>query len=184
MSQYITKDSLRRISPTIKREPDRSAAILCAALLDEQLDALLHRFLLQCKETEPLFRGDGPLGAFAARNRAALALGLIPKDLFKDIDRVRQIRNHFAHRIEGLAFGQPPIADIANALTSVQWILDHNHLGDNPIKEAEVRRIDASPRHRFEIAVGAISLTLDKTIAALVPVKEANPAFPYIPKKT
>ncbi|MEO5958839.1 MAG: MltR family transcriptional regulator, partial [Opitutaceae bacterium] len=141
----FTKDSLFRISPTIRQESDRSAAILAAALLDDQLDGLVRAYLLQRKETEPLFRGDGPLASFAIRNRFAFGLGLIPRDIFHDIDKVRQIRNQFAHKIEGLAFDRPPICDIAKQLKGVQWMIDNAHLVQG-IKPENVQAVSDSPR--------------------------------------
>jgi DNA-binding MltR family transcriptional regulator len=184
MSPDLSKTSLSRISPAAWTEPARSAAIIAASLLDDQLEGLLRAYFLKNPVTEELFRGDGPLAAFSTKNRAAYAMGLIPEDLWRDIDKVRRIRNHFAHRIEDIAFDRPPVADIANSLGAAQWIIDHQHLGDSPISPDELKSISESPRRRFDISIGALSVTLDRIRDSLTPAKEAPAAFPRKTTKT
>jgi hypothetical protein len=60
----ITKDSLFRISGTLRNEPDRIAAILAASLLDDQLKTLLDKFLVSDRHKAKMFATYAPFDPF------------------------------------------------------------------------------------------------------------------------
>lgn len=69
-----------------------------AAFFDEVLGRLISAFLRDTKSSEDILEGfNAPLGTFSARIRAAHALGLINDAEFADCERLRKIRNAFAH---------------------------------------------------------------------------------------
>jgi hypothetical protein len=84
----ITRDSLYRISPTLRAEPDRAAGILCSSLLEDQLTALLDKFLVADKRKAKMFATYAPLSTLAAKTEMAYLLGLIPEDIRHDIEYI------------------------------------------------------------------------------------------------
>ena len=171
MRENISKDSLFRISGSFRSESDRSAAILAASLLDDQLKALLEKFLVPDKHMPKMFATYAPLSTFSAKFELAYLLALIPKDIRDDIDTVRKIRNLFAHRVEDVVFSKPPVSDLAMNLKTVQWFIDHMYLADEPPAQSEIEDVTKSARRRFEISVSMISLALDAYIDAAEPLK-------------
>ena len=98
------------------QESDRGAALICAALLDEQLRSLIAAFLIEDEsEVEELLGSESklerPLSHFSARIRAAYCLGLISEDERHDLTLIRRIRNDFAHDLDSSSFTKREIAD-------------------------------------------------------------------------
>ena len=79
----------RQVHADLEAENDRSAAILGAAYLNDLLERLLSRSLVDGSTTSAR--------DFHGRIDAALGLGLIPTLIAEDLHIVRQIRNKFAH---------------------------------------------------------------------------------------
>ena len=176
----ITSASLFRISDSFRSESDRSAAILAASLLDEQLKALLDKFLVTDKHKSKMFATYAPLSTFSAKYEMAYLLALIPKDIRDDIEFVRKIRNLFAHRIEDVAFDKPPVSDLVMNLKTIQWLLDHMHLADKPASPSELEEIIKSPRRRFEITVAMVSLVLDEYINVTEPLTAKRNEYQWL----
>ena len=78
------EDWLEAVHREFAREPDRAAAIVAAAMLDEALGLLLDKRLLPAlkKERDVLSGATAPLGAFSARIDAANQFVLISRAIF------------------------------------------------------------------------------------------------------
>jgi hypothetical protein len=80
-------------------QTDRGAAIVGTALVAEELKALLMmRMTNRSKQVLGMFEPDGPLGTFGAQIKLAYGLAFITHNIFCDLERIRDIRNRFAHR--------------------------------------------------------------------------------------
>jgi DNA-binding MltR family transcriptional regulator len=91
----------------LNKESDRGAALICAAMLDDILEKTLAAFLIDNKDSKKLFTGfNAPLGTFSARILAAYSLGLISEEEYDECNRIRLIRNEFAHHIHQDFAGQ------------------------------------------------------------------------------
>jgi DNA-binding MltR family transcriptional regulator len=82
-------------------ESDRGAVVVGACLVEEHLDSILwttfgHQGIPK-KVIESMFDLAGPLGTFAAKAKTAYAFGLISKETYEDIERIRALRNDAAH---------------------------------------------------------------------------------------
>jgi hypothetical protein len=97
---------------------DRTLAIVAASILENSLQtAILAKFIpLGTKDQSMLFDGNrnGPLATFATKIRLAFALGIIGTMTREDIERIRIIRNAFAHSMSDIHFSSPEIVDICN----------------------------------------------------------------------
>lgn len=92
----------RFVQEVIFSDNERAGVICGAAMLDLQLETILRRFLLPAKsnsEDERLFGANSPLATFSGKTTMAYRLGLIPPDVADMLDRIRKIRNDFAHEV-------------------------------------------------------------------------------------
>lgn len=89
------------------------------------------------------------LGTLARRIALTWLLGLIDKKTKNDLDRIRRIRNVFAHRIHDLRFSHPQIAEICRKLDT--------H-GTDATK--------LTPREQFLISVSSLNVRITERHAA------------------
>jgi DNA-binding MltR family transcriptional regulator len=167
-------DPITQISEDLKKESDRAAAVLAASFLETQLEALLKKVLIDHKSRDSMFGVYAPLGSFSAKISAAFLMGLIPEDIYKDLNLIRKIRNEFAHRYENLAFNLSPLKDWLNNLEFIKWFIHALPLAIEPVSKDELDDIQNRPRRRFELAVGMIMITLKNytRVASSFPMKK------------
>jgi DNA-binding MltR family transcriptional regulator len=60
---------------------------------------------------------NAPLGTFSARIKASLALGLITKEQYADLEHLRKIRNEFAHHWRRIDLSSHSVSAHVRALT-------------------------------------------------------------------
>lgn len=99
---------------TLNAETDRGCALMAAAYLENRLELLIKAFLIE-KADDDLFNFNGAFGTFSSKIHVAYALGLIPNNLYKDLDILRRIRNEFAHRAEPTDFTTSCVENRINA---------------------------------------------------------------------
>jgi hypothetical protein len=102
----------------LPRESDRSAAIVAATLVESGLEeAIMTRIVaLLEKEREALFDNDAPLANFSAKIKIGRALRLYGPQTRAELDRIREIRNLFAHAKKKILFSTPEIAAMCSTL--------------------------------------------------------------------
>jgi hypothetical protein len=127
MWNLISKEGVeefRSMMAEIQSGSDRAAAIVAAACVEDQLGEAL-RVVMEKDETviRDMFRSSGPLGSFSAKISLGYLLGLYEKDMKKEIDTIKEIRNVFAHRRETTGFDAQRARDLANNL-SISETLD------------------------------------------------------------
>lgn len=90
---------------------DRGAALLATVALEAALGLLLTTYLvkLTSNEDDDLFRYPAPLSPFSNKIRIAYAMGLIDSEVRNDLERLREIRNAFAHTMHPILFTTPAI---------------------------------------------------------------------------
>jgi DNA-binding MltR family transcriptional regulator len=88
------------IGREIRKGGSLAAVILTVAVIDDVLRAaLLYNMIKLSREDEKaLFTGNGALASFSARIRVAYAMGIISRKLRADLDRLRELRNEYAHK--------------------------------------------------------------------------------------
>jgi hypothetical protein len=101
---------------------DRSAAIIGACFIEDALEECLRFYLKHNDEAVGrLFDvGEPALGTFSAKIDLCAAMGIVGPRAYKDLGRIRKIRNLFAHRMllqeQKLSFQTQQIADLCAAL--------------------------------------------------------------------
>ena len=58
-----------------------------------------------------MFGSFAPLGTFSTKISIAFFIGLIPEDIYNDLNIIRKIRNEFAHNYDTLTFNLSPVKD-------------------------------------------------------------------------
>lgn len=155
--QFIaaTQAAARDAGKLLSSESDRGCVLVGAAMLHEILAALIRAFLIEDRgAARDLFDSAGaPLHSFSACIRVSRAIGLVEAEVAGDLHRIREIRNAAAH------FDKRRGAGFATGFTSPSV---------RALCEALVKggQADASPRKRFERAVGYLSGNLEERALA------------------
>ena len=147
---------------------DRSCVISACSIIDHLLGQTLNTFLVpNPTASDPLFSGPGaPLGNFSARIDMAFRLGLIGHRLSRDLHRLRQIRNDFAHSFESTTLSERKYQDKVNAVISSLSLEESvPNMFDKPYD---------NPRGRFTICVLLILVHLEHTSQQRASLKPCN----------
>ena len=127
-------DSILKTKPTIETitaamaelETDgpRGTIVLGVALIEGVLrDAVLyHMVTLTDKERDQLLGGYAPLSSFSALTKVAYAFRIIGPKTRDDLDRLRRLRNGFAHSQLVLSFETPELIDEISKLNCLSQL--------------------------------------------------------------
>lgn len=106
---------------------DRVAAVMGAALVEENLAQAITASLENADGAKALFQGMGaPLQSLKAKSLAGYALGLFNKKVERDLDTIREIRNQFAHALMSIDFSNPDIARACEKLEGHNFHIEPN----------------------------------------------------------
>lgn len=107
---------VRALLEGLREESPRGQVLISAALLEDQLTAIVRARLVEHPAVDKLTAGfNAPLGTLSAKSVACLALGVISEREFYELELIRKVRNAFAHRLDA-SFGDVGIADQCRAL--------------------------------------------------------------------
>lgn len=110
-------DDLNRLRELTADLDERGMVLALAAFAEEALGDLLSAFMQPGEASSALLDGfNAPLGAFSSRIKAAAALGLLTPAQQENLDRLRRIRNAFAHAWEPVSFSDQRLASHIAAL--------------------------------------------------------------------
>lgn len=110
-------DSLNRLQQSIRSLDERGLILSLASFAEEALGDLIRAFLIPGESAEQLLDGfNAPISTLSTRIKIAFSLGLITKRQCEDLDRLRRIRNEFAHSWEPISFADQKIASHISAL--------------------------------------------------------------------
>ena len=116
-------DGLREL----QTQTDRGCAIVGAAIVQDYLKALvIYRLPVQDAKALEMFESEshGVLWSFGAQIKIAHALGLIGRDVLCDLDRIRDMRNKFAHFVHYKHGKQHPDGLVTFDLKIIKdWVL-------------------------------------------------------------
>ena len=104
---------------------DRGLVLSLSAFSEDSLGTLLSAFMLPSDASKKLLEGfNAPLGTFSARIMTAYSLGLINESQYDDLERLRKIRNKFAHTWQTIEIAKPNISSLIEQM-SFSRIDDH-----------------------------------------------------------
>lgn len=108
---------LNRLQAFLTHLDERGLILAIASFAEDALGDLIRTFLLPGESATQLLDGfNAPIGTFSTRIKMAYSLGLVTKRQYEDLDRLRRIRNEFAHNWEPISFADQKIAAHISAL--------------------------------------------------------------------
>ena len=102
-------------------ESDRGAALIAAAYFDNTLQEML-RARFDCVPGKPnkliasLFESMGPMATFSGKIKLSFVFDLIDPELFADLEKVRKLRNEFAHELNARNFSDGSVKSLVNSM--------------------------------------------------------------------
>lgn len=101
---------INQLTKTLQDQDERGLILSLSAFAEDTLGSLLKAFMISSEAASQLVEGfNAPLGTFSARIKSTYAFGLISKNQFQDLERLRKIRNEFAHTWKLTSLSQPKI---------------------------------------------------------------------------
>src|SRR4051794_40655131 len=112
----FTVEALADILAESMLQNERGAAITGAALLEHLLARAIEAKWPPISNgiRADIFEKDGPLATFSAKILVGYAMGLYGPDLKSDLDRVRRVRNLFAHTMHPVTFKTERVKTLCN----------------------------------------------------------------------
>lgn len=156
--EELSNDEFVAALNVFRKESDRAAAIMGAALVENALIEALKSVIENDEDPEAIFYDRGaPFGTLKNKTVVVYALGLCDKKLANDIDLIRLIRNQFSHALKPIDFQHRDIAATCKELSPYA-----------PLKLYEGPKPDPKlPRFRFESACTGIWIILMKKAAEI-----------------
>lgn len=107
---------MNRLLHVLNTTDERGLVLSIAAFCEDALGRLLFAFFKDTQSAKDVIEGfNSPLGTLSARIKACHGLGLISDSQFADLEKLRRIRNEFAHNWDLISFETPRVASfIAN----------------------------------------------------------------------
>jgi DNA-binding MltR family transcriptional regulator len=132
-----------RLLDEIESGSSRTAVILAAAWIDDLLRAaIVFNFISMSRSDEEyIFTGNGPLATLSSRIRIARAMGIISQKLRSDLDKLRKLRNDYAHSVRDLNLGDEDQGRIIRGLNAVSDTRNDNKPSSNEILRRAVEKI-------------------------------------------
>lgn len=97
---------------------DRTAAIMGAARVEHALEKRIISFLrpLNNDRRKRMFEGEGLLSSFSAKIQLGFALSIFDQAFANELNRVKEIRNAFAHARKPITFKRKAVSDVCKSL--------------------------------------------------------------------
>ena len=109
----------QKLYDILNNEKDFTVVLVATSFLDACLGSILNNKLIDSCVSKELLGTRGILGNFSSRTDLCYALGLIHKLLYKDLRKIAEIRNEFAHYHLELTFESEEIEKKCNELLYV-----------------------------------------------------------------
>jgi DNA-binding MltR family transcriptional regulator len=147
-----SRDEMHEALDHISREGAHTTVILGTALVEAALQMALRVRMysgMSVADEASLFDGDGPLATFSAKIRMGFAFEVVNEEMRAELNRLRDIRNAFAHSKYFLKFETQEVSEACSTLsmphveTGAPWSVE----GDEVIWEP------ADPRDQFLVSI-------------------------------
>jgi hypothetical protein len=146
---------------------DRSLAIIEAVNLEYAIESAISTQLNLTKDRmEELFIGENaPISTMSAKIKLAHAIRIFGSNTRSDLDRIRSIRNAFAHAQKLIGFKTPEVAEVCNQIKIL------SRLPRPPKLSSDASWPPTEPRTQYLQA----SLTIQTALSSI--------SFPYLKKE-
>jgi hypothetical protein len=153
---------------------DRGVAVLGGSFIEAMTTELLQRALVPGATTDEYLK----TAIISSKTNLAHMVGLIPKSLFDDLQKIATIRNKFAHKVEVENFEwgnlKDLIRDISEGRENFSYIGQNPDGTDTPI--TEIAHLPLRVQYIFKIACAASAL--EQIAEHVGPFRESTWIFP------
>lgn len=112
-----TFGGINELARLLRDLDERGLVLALSAFAEDALGDLLRAFLIPSDAVALLLDGfNAPLGTFSSRIKAAYAMGLLTEAQYKDLERLRKIRNEFAHAWRPVSLSQQKLDALARGM--------------------------------------------------------------------
>lgn len=168
----INESAFDFIINEFKKESDRAAVILIAAIFDEKLTTLLKATLVPIPTSkDDFFDGvNAPISTFSSKIDLSYRLGLISPQFTRDLHLIRKIRNILAHDIYDCNFENKSIKSrIMELSKSCTMIPFYEHLINVGNK-----KVEKGVRGVFLFITTLMIVHLEKLIEVITPLESVE----------
>jgi len=114
-NSYIS--DMESIADGLTEESDRGCVLVTISIIEKQLEDILRKRILGSnKQLKELFTGFGPMSSFSAKIKLAYSFGIITSEASAELDRLKRIRNLFAHDPNLITFESKNIISMCESL--------------------------------------------------------------------
>lgn len=114
-NSYIS--DMEDIADGLTEESDRGCVLVTISIIEKQLEEILRKRILGTKkQLKELFTGFGPMSSFSAKIKLAYSFGIITSEAYSELDRLKRIRNLFAHDPNLITFETKNIISMCDSL--------------------------------------------------------------------
>lgn len=163
----------RLVQEVIFSNNERAGIICGAAMLDQQLELILRRYLLPAaskSEDEKVFGANAPLSSFSGRITMAFRLGLIPQVVANMLNRIRKIRNDFAHDVTVQSLNESDVYK-----SHIAELSQVHHGAENAMLVK--LQLDDNPANRLRAILIAVASMLSSTSKLVTTVEPLGNRF-------
>ena len=165
-------DTFRR---EFRKESDRASVILAGAMIEKSLEMMIRAKLIPSlsKKDELFDTPYAPLRNLKAMIELGYRIGLISSNLYRDLNIIRDIRNDFAHDIEGCSFENSSVKDRVGELMKSSTIA---------VRKPDIRSksFPRGPRGDFEMTISWILWSLREELENTKPMESYVIEFGYL----
>ncbi|MFI4897994.1 MAG: MltR family transcriptional regulator [Phycisphaerales bacterium JB059] len=141
----------RNLQSSLEKETDRGLALVGGEVLNEGLGDVLRKVFQPEADRIAKQLLSGALRGFSPKMDLCYALGLFSKQTYEQLERIRAIRNEFAHTHHPKDFGDKKIQELVSGLYSFA----------NPrVGEPSNVEFEGGSRHRFMFSILSVASTL------------------------
>ncbi len=148
----LSKDT-KKIFETLNEGSDLACVLIGTSYLAELLASAIKVSFIESTVSDKLLDPQrGAVGGLATRADLAYCLGLVNKNVYRDLIKVAEIRNLFAHRHLALDFGDSTIIEACEELRAWRFVLvldEEEEVPDKPTPE----QIQMRARNQFKLSV-------------------------------
>jgi len=133
-------------------ETDRGCVLVAVGVLDDLLERLIRAQFSNDATTvkravDPLFKGTGPLSSFWAKVQISYSLDLITEWMYEDLERIRELRNMFAHEYKRADFNDPAVIKLTEKLMGANYaakaFMEKEHLEKKDLNDKSLQQVEA-----------------------------------------
>jgi hypothetical protein len=159
----ITFKDINKYYATVHDMSDETAAVSSATLVERRLEELIasrmRKRMSKTDYAELFVGGMAPLSSFSSKIKVAYALGIVGKRGLLDLNKIKDIRNQFAHSFHSISFKTKAVAEACRNLRTPE-------AGYDALTEKEragiviSRKLKRDPKTRYTTACSFLWIAL------------------------